>query len=260
MNVLFICNKSPYPPKEGGSIAMFNLIQGLLRKKYKVKVLSISTPKLPINSKDICDDFAKETSFETHFIDTSTTIKGAFINIFSHLPYHISRFIDPCFSEKIKTILVHDKFDIIQLESLYVTPYIDVIRKYSSAKIILRAHNIEHVIWERIGLNEKNIFRKLYIKKQAERLKKYELNIINKVDGICAITPADATYFNMNKCTAPLSVIPFGIDDKEQNEHINNREIPSVFFLGTLNWLPNTEGLMWFIEHVWPTITEKKPH
>ena len=64
---------------------------------------------------------------------------------------HIQRFISKKFSVRLKEILTTSDYDVVCLESLYVAPYISLIRKYSNAKIFLRAHNVEHKIWERIG-------------------------------------------------------------------------------------------------------------
>ena len=259
MNILFICSKSPYPPKEGGSIAMYNLIVGLLKQNYNVKVLGISTPKLFIETNRIPDDFIRKTQFEAFFIDTTPRLSGAFKNLFTNKSYHISRFENTLFAEKIISILKENKFDIIQLESLFVAPYLKIIRQYSDARIILRSHNIEHLIWERIALSEKNLFKKLYLKIQTRRFKKYELSVINSFDGIASITNTDAAYFKKNNCKTPTITIPFGVDKTDNDFTYIKREYPSLFFLGTLNWIPNTDGLKWFIDNVWNALSEAYP-
>ena len=49
LKVLFICNKSPWPPSEGGPIAMNNLIMGLMDAGHHVKVLAVNSNKYTIN-------------------------------------------------------------------------------------------------------------------------------------------------------------------------------------------------------------------
>ena len=70
-------------------------------------------------------------------------------------------------------------------------PYIPVIRKYSDAKIVLRAHNVEHILWNDIAVNEKNTLKRIYLKIQANRLKKYELEQLANVEGITTVTDYD---------------------------------------------------------------------
>jgi len=259
MKILFICSKSPYPPNEGGSLAMYNLITGLLKHNFNVKVLSISTPKHNIDIDEIPPEFKEKTRFEHAFIDTTPHFSGALKNIFSPKAYHISRFESETFADKIVSILQKEKFDIIQCESLFVAPYVKIIRKHSTAKVILRAHNIEHLIWERIAANESRFFKKLYLKIQTRRLKKYEISVLNSFDSIASITSVDAEYFLKNNCVVPVETIPFGIDIKEESFLPLKREFPSLFFLGTLNWIPNTEGLKWFINNVWNDVVKAFP-
>lgn len=60
--------------------------------------------------------------------------------------------------------------------------YLDVIRKFSKAKITLRAHNVEYLIWERHLANEKNVLKRAYLSLQTSRLKIFEKKICREVD------------------------------------------------------------------------------
>ncbi|MBK8484086.1 MAG: hypothetical protein IPL31_07065 [Saprospiraceae bacterium] len=84
-------------------------------------------------------------------VDNRIRLHAAFKNIFSSDSYHISRFISQDFNDKLKEVLILENFDVIQLETLYLAPFLSTIKKYSNAMIVLRAHNIEHEIWQRIA-------------------------------------------------------------------------------------------------------------
>ena len=43
MKVLQLCNKPPYPPVDGGTMAMNSITQGLLSRDCEVKVLTVKT-------------------------------------------------------------------------------------------------------------------------------------------------------------------------------------------------------------------------
>ena len=171
MKILQICNKPPYPAVDGGAIAMNNTTQGLISNGYEVKVLAISTAKHPVNIESLPEDYLVSTKFESVFIDTSIKLKDAFINLFSSKSYNIERFISNDFTKKLIETLEKEKFDIIIIESLFVAPYITAIKKISKAKIVLRAHNVEYKIWERISSNTKNPIKKTYLSLLAKRLK-----------------------------------------------------------------------------------------
>jgi len=259
MRVLLVCNKSPYPPKEGGPIAMNAIVEGLIRAGHSVKILAINTNKYFVDLKNIPESYIKNTRLETIYIDLSINPAEAFKNLFSTKSYHIERFISEDFKQKLSTILQEENFDIVQFESLFVTPYFDTVRQYSDAKVVLRAHNIEHLIWERIARNCKNPIKKIYLGHLYRTLKKYELSIIEQVDGIAAITYEDSEFFAKSSSSTPVIDIPFGINP-EQYKLVNIQpEFPSLFHLGSMNWMPNLEGIRWFLQNVWPHVNREFP-
>jgi glycosyltransferase involved in cell wall biosynthesis len=156
--------------------------------------------------------------------------------------------------DELRRILNESKFDIIQLESLFMAPYIDTIRKYSSAKVVLRAHNVEYRIWERLAQSIGSPIKKWYLNLLAKRLKKYECSVLNKFDGIVALTKDDENLFRTSGCTIPVFVSPIGLDTNNYNFSPSNTGLQSVFHLGSMDWLPNIEAIDWFIENVFPLL------
>lgn len=234
---------------------MYNIIRGLLKQKHKVKVLCLSTPKLPVDISDIPEAFREETAFESFYLNTNPTFSGALTNLFSRKSYHLDRFYNKNLEERIGIIVNQGSYDIIQLESLYMAPYIDIVRKNTAAPLVMRAHNIEHIIWQRMASGEKNILKKKYLELQSRRLKKYEFQYINACDGIAVITDVDAAYLKSHEFHKPVCTIPFGIDVSDTSmEQSTERAHNSIFSLGSLNWMPNIEGLDWFIDNVWQKI------
>jgi glycosyltransferase involved in cell wall biosynthesis len=258
MKIFVICNKSPYPAKEGGPIAMDSMIQGLINDGHQVKVLAINTNKYNIPIGDIPENYKKNTGIELAYIDLSIKPIAAFLNLFTNKSYHVERFISKGFEQKIIEILKQEDFDIIQFETLYITPYIESIRKHSNAKIILRAHNIEHLIWQRVASQTRNPIKKFYLKHLAKTLKKYEINALSQFDGIASITKKDATYFKKHTHT-PVIDISFGIDLHGFPAQKKDFEFPSLFHIGAMNWIPNLEGINWFLKNAWPAIHKEFP-
>jgi len=212
MKILQLCHKPPFPAVDGGTIAMHNIAHGLIGLGDQVKVIAMATHKHPVIESDLFDQYREQTQFESVFVDTSISKWGAIKALISGKSYHISRFNSPQFAKKLTQTLKEDSFDVIQMESIYLTPYIPIIRANSKAKIVVRLHNIEHQIWERMIKNERNFLKKIALSLTTRLLKKYELSILNQVDGFMAISEVDYQYF----CTIYPSVsgitIPFGVD------------------------------------------------
>lgn len=256
MKILQLCNRVPWPPSDGGAIAVYNMMNSLHQLGNEVTVLSLNTRKHFVQKEALPPIFSELKGFEMVDIDTDITVFKVLINLFSSEAFHVSRFWSDAFANKLKEILQREQFDIIQLENLPTTLYLETIRKYTKAPVVYRAHNIEYIIWQRMKENLKFGFKKWYLNKQISRLKKYESNAWKTVDGIIAISAIDAIFLSKNTYRKPIHICPVGLNVKDYvpSKVVNNS---SVFHLGALNWHPNVEGLLWFVNQVWPLVISK---
>lgn len=253
MKVLQVSNKIPYPEKDGGAIAINAITDGLLKAGCELKMLAMNTQKHFIDIASIPEKFRNDRRLEAVTIDTSIKPPAAFIALLTGKSYNISRFQSEDFSKKLTSILQKEKFDIIHLEGLYLAPYLSVIRQNTKAPVILRAHNIEWKIWKKLAAKEKNIIKKWYLTKLSKQLKKYEEEVVNLFDGIATITKQDLEYLKGISGKTPVIYIPFGMDiskyTPEESKYPN-----SLFYIGALDWLPNLQGIDWFLKNIWHKI------
>ncbi len=258
MKVLFLCNKSPFPAREGGPIAMNSLIEGMIKAGHQVKVLAVNSYKYNVSLDEIPEEYKAKTGLELVFLDLKIKPFDAFLNLFSGSSYHVERFISPVFRKKLVEILQHYQFDVVQLETLFMVPYVVEIRKYSKAKIVLRAHNIEHLIWKRLSQQTGFFIKRWYLEHLAKTLKRFELKALGKVDGIAAITRKDAAFFRGLTSTHVIDV-PFGLTLSHHLVQERPKTLPDFFHIGAMNWIPNEEGIRWFLDEVWPEVHKKYP-
>lgn len=256
MKILLLCNKPPYPASEGGPMAMNSIITGLLDAGHHVKILAVNSEKFNVKDSDIPEDYKKKTGIELIDVDLSVKPMNAFLNLFTKKSYHVERFISDDFKARLIEVLDKEQFDIVQLEMLYMAPYVDVIRAHSKAMIVLRAHNVEHKIWERIAKETQSPLKRWYINHLAKTLKEYELNALETVDGIAAITRKDAAFFRKYS-SKPVIDIPFGVYPEEFTPKYEIEGKPKFYHIGSMNWMPNEEGIRWFINDVLPKTVEK---
>jgi glycosyltransferase involved in cell wall biosynthesis len=260
MKILQLCHKPPLPATDGGCIAMNNLTQGLIDAGHKVKILTIFTHKHDLNLEQLPAEYIQKTDIEGVHVDTRINLVDAFTAFMTNDSYHVNRFFSPDMDIKIERLLRKQSFDVIHLESLFMTPYIGTIKRHSKAPVILRAHNIEYTIWEKIALGTKNPLKRLYLNFLAKQLKEFELMMFNTVDGIATISESDKIRMLQLGVRKPIRTIPFGIDlQSYYPTEFVAKKTPSLFHLGAMDWEPNIEGLTWFIEKVWPTIHQSFP-
>jgi len=254
MKILQLCLRSPYPPADGGTIAMYNMAMSLKKANARVKIVAFNTKKHFVDPAKMPDDFVASFNPELVFLDATVKIFPALLNLVGQKSYNVSRFNTKLFNDTLVQILDREQFDIIQLESLFMTPYLKTIRSKSKAPVILRSHNVEFLIWQRLASSEKNSIKKWYIELLSARLKKYETGIVNKLDGIIALTDEDKNLYLQMGCTVPVKVSPIGLDTENYNTNLNIKNDLAIVHLGSMDWLPNIEGVDWFLNNVYPKL------
>lgn len=259
MNILILTNKLPYPPRDGGSIATLNMLTGLYDAGNQITCLALNTAKHPFPVKMIPKEIRESIRFLGVDCDSSIRPFQMGINLlFSRDPYIANRFDIKAFRKELTSLLRINSFDIIQLEGPYPGQYLDIIRRESNARVSLRAHNVEHLIWERKALHEKSPIKKWYLLNMAKRLKRYELGIASQADLLIPISKPDQSYFRQLGLNKPMLTIPAGF--AMENYHLTQLPSePSLFFIGALDWLPNQEGLTWFIQKVFGLLISELP-
>ena len=259
MKVLQLCLKPPYPKVDGGCIAMAAMTESMLLADHSVKVICMSTHKHPFEASKIPSEILKQTEMEAVRMDTTLKPLDAFLNLFSTKSYNIERFYSREFEAKLTKILTETEFDVIHLESIFCTPYLQVIRKLSEAKVVVRAHNVEFKIWEQLAEIAQNPLKKWYLALLASRLKRYELGVLKSVDGIVPITLDDASELEKLGVEIPIQVIPIGIDVSSIELKEPKNDAIHLYHLDAMDWEPNVDGINWFIHEIWPQLEAKLP-
>lgn len=260
MRILQLCKKFPYPLHDGEVIAIDSLTRGFQSAGCEVTVLAINTDKhyfppeqLPVHQQKMA---------HYHAVKVNTKIKplAALLNLFSNKSYNIQRFDSQEYRAKLATLLQQNSFDVIHLEGLYLCPYIDTIRQYApKALLALRSHNVEFEIWERLAASARNPLKKRYLQLLARRMRHYEVQQLNRPDVLVPITDKDAAFFKQLGSTRPMHTCLTGIDIQQFVIDNTQTDYPSVFHLGAMDWLPNQEGIDWFLREVWGLVLERFP-
>jgi glycosyltransferase involved in cell wall biosynthesis len=260
MRILQFCNKSPYPPKEGGPIAMNAITKMLINQGHSVKILAINTPKYSVNQNAIDEQYRKKTDIELVWVNIRFRIVFALLSLLKNTSYHVERFKSRQLRLRLKELLLENNFDVVILETIYLAVYVDIIRKYSSAKLILRAHNVEHLIWEQIAKNTPKGLKKTYLSILAKQLKQFEKKSIPLFDTILCISQTDKHWFSAQNKGISVEIIPFGIDIENIPNEVTPYNCDNLFSLASMDWHPNFEGITWFLYNVWEQIHHLYPN
>lgn len=262
MHILILTNRIPYPLKDGGSLAMHYFIEGYLEAGIQVSLLAMNTTRHHVETAHLPAVYSRLEHFKTVEVDNRVTPLGAFINIFQPgKSYNIQRFDNREYHQTLATLLQSATFDFVQLESLYLTPYVTTIRQHSNAKIILRSHNIEYKIWQRLYHQERRTLKKAYLGLLTRRLKQYELQHLEDYDIILPISNVDRDFYRIQNIRTPLYTQTFGI--KISNQPAIHDSAPhdiKLYHIGAMDWQPNLDSVKWLMDEIMPEIYKTHPH
>lgn len=259
MKILQLCNRIPWPLTDGGNIATWNLSHALENKGHLVTLACLNTRKHYQNHEVLT---GKVSNFFCVDIDTSVHWIQAAKNIFSAVPYIAERFISEDYKNALCKHLDEHTYDIIQIEGLYMAAYIKQIRTKSNAIIILRAHNVEYKIWERLASTGILSPKSIYLRLMANSLKIYEIKMLNQADAVLFFTSQDQKSAIDAGLNVKSEIIPAGVDFPHIRGQvgIESSGIPIVGFLGSLDWQPNQDAVLWFVQEIFPLIRKSIPN
>ena len=88
MHILQLCPRVPFPPHDGGAIAMYDVASGLIRAGHRVTLLAINTPKHR-QPADALAHLGPNMRLVTVEVDTDISAAKALKNLlFSRQPYN----------------------------------------------------------------------------------------------------------------------------------------------------------------------------
>lgn len=259
--ILILYNRVPYPLNDGGNIAVNAMIEGYKREGWQVYVLAMNTTRHPIADETLKNIYTDIYAFEVIPVDNGINTKGIVANyLFSTKPNHVQRFFVPAFADRLVEILRQFTPDVVQMESVFLSSYIPMIRKNSNAKLALRMHNVEGQIWARLATETANLLKRIYLRNLAERIRKYEIAAWKNYDLLIGITSTDSAEVKKHIPTADVITIPVGIEVGKLVANNNRNSDWIGYHIGAMDWLPNKEAMQWFIKDIWPLVHRRTPH
>lgn len=233
------------------------MAEGLRKAGHSVDQWVLDTPRQPILS---AENTAHPDKLFSGKLDTRIKALAALKNfLFSRTSYNIQRFENKDIAIEIARLIKTNGYQIVQAESIFALALIAPILAELQIPVVLRAHNAEHMIWERMAAASSNPLVSFYLRTMSKRLKNDELHLMSRVQGLIAISDSDMKLFRSlgYRGKSVVAGIPaLRILDSDANYPTNTAQI---FHLGAMDWLPNREGIEWFLDKVWPQLSAHFP-
>ncbi len=236
---------------------MNQTLEGMLEQGIEVSLLAMNTARHWVELSELPDLYSKLAHFDTVYINNSINPFSAFINLFTDKSYNVNRFVNKQFEKKLLQLLLLNDYDYVWFDSIYTSPYVDLVAANHTAKRICRVHNIEHHIWQNLTEHEPAFFKKKYLSLLTERLKKYELDILKRFDFLLPISASELDFLHQHS-SSRIYLLPFGVDTLKHHQEYE-MEYNSCYHIGSMDWGPNIEGVTWFLDEVWPGVLSEIP-
>ncbi len=171
------------------------------------------------------------------------------------LPLAVSRHNPPGLSARLREVLDAGRFDRAVVDFLAPAAYYPDL-----PGALLFQHNVETMIWRRHVEHAKNPVEGAYFAAQARKMFRFERDVCRAVAHTVAVSEADATTMRELFGVENVSFVPTGVDIEYFARPEGDHGPPiDLVFVGSMDWMPNIDGVDWFLAEVWPLIRERRP-
>ncbi len=248
MKILVLCSDNPSPPINGTRIRHFHLWPTVREQGHEVKLLSLTRR---VQDLKLSDDKIEFFAF---------TRKNIFLRIWMRFFHSYHEWpVSESLESRVHTLIADWKPDVIHADELRMGRYLPKRNeKNSNVLFSLCVHNVESELIKRT-LASPFPFAKIFFNKIYQfTLKKFEKKIFSRSDIRFTYSEVDKNIYENLYPEFKFHVSSNGVNQIELSD--TEVIVPSpkeVLFLGSLSYLPNMEGLFWFLDHVYPRIKDK---
>jgi polysaccharide biosynthesis protein PslH len=173
--------------------------------------------------------------------------------IASSEPYNIRKYCQGHVAKELRELVKGESYDVIVCDFQIAA---GVIPWDLSIPKLLFTHNVESTIWKRHYQVAKNPLWKLLSWREWRAMERAETQYLQKADFVIAVSNADREVFARIIPPDKLGVIPTGVDIDYFQPSTDIEQENAIVFTGSMDWLPNEDGIFYFIQEILPRISQ----
>ena len=257
MKILFIQNRILFPTNTGGRIRTLNVLR-YLSKWHDVTYLC----NLEAGEESHCDQM-RELGLKLETVPWKSPALGDFkfylalaLNFFSRDPFNVAKDNNPLLRKRAEDLVTREDYDLVICDFIFMVP---IAKGLSSRGSLLFQHNVEAQIFQRFAGTASNWPRRMVMSLQWKKMVRFEKESGRYFDAIIAVSDQDRAQFETDYGWQNVYVIDTSVDVdffQPREEALPNE----VAFVGSMDWLPNQEGVEWFVKQVWPLVRQEHPN
>ena len=166
------------------------------------------------------------------------------------------------------TELETGRYDIVQLEGIEMSPYLDIINNahHRPKYIVLNWHNIESELAERHARHGQTPFHRLYMRRAVSQLQRIERDLLDRCDIHLVTSERERKVLLRQKASANVMLFENGVDstyfvpDEETGETLSgSMRRDRLLFIGSMDYSANIDAVIYFVKEMWPAIQHDFP-
>ncbi len=253
MNILFLAPRFPLPADTGGKIRTLNILKQLA-KENRVHLASFS---FEAEDEHLSGDLKKLGIEVTLVPMKESTIFHKIIGLYFYsIPFSLAKYNTQQMGKTVKALLKEHKFDAVHVDHLHMAHYI---KFFKDTPRMLDEHNVEYKILERCEEVEKSPLKRHAYHDQAVKMWAFEAEMAQRFQCVFACSEDDRLLLNrITSGLIPIHVIPNGVDTEFFQSKKTDEMEDALVFTGSMDWLPNDDGITWFCKEILPLVWQTK--
>jgi polysaccharide biosynthesis protein PslH len=169
----------------------------------------------------------------------------------------------PEMQRALNRILRAQRFDLVNLEFPFLTDY-NLRQAPANEKLprlVVDSHNIDYELARQYARSGGNLAHRLYAEVNWRKLRREELGTYRDADGVYLCSAEDERRLLDLIPGARTAVIPNAADVEYYQPRPTDPppDGRTVVFFGLLSYAPNVDGVIYFVEKIWPRVAEAHP-
>jgi len=262
MNLLWMNAGVLLPLDKGGKLRTWHLMRQLARSHDISYVSFADAATMPADMAGM-----REVASHVETIPRTEPAKGtarfyldAGRYLVDRVPYAIAKYRSAAYRRAIEQLLTTRQFDAIVCD--FLVPLVNLPGTLPCPAILF-THNVESEIWRRHAETARNPVSRRLLQAQWRRMLRFERAALGRFDLVLAVSDADRQTFGRlfpGALTAPVHVVPTGVDTAYFAPMYDRHSKPAhLVFTGSMDWLPNEDGMQYFVREILPRIRQFEP-
>ena len=259
MRILWLKTELLHPVDKGGKIRTYNMLKEL-KRAHHVTYLTLD------DGSASADDRAKATEYCHELVCVPHQRREKFtpgfyvellLNLVSSQPYAIKKYTTAAMMREISELERKRAFDLLVCD--FLAPAANVPRSLAMPTVLFQ-HNVEAMIWKRHYEVQANAVKKAYLYGQWRKMWQFEKEMCQRFDSVIAVSADDREQMKREYGAQAVFDVPTGVDTEFFRPSGTIETSPhNIVFTGSMDWLPNEDGIRFFMREVMPLIKSKVP-